>query len=186
VAAPGAAYGPAKQWPVTGFRAVADWWQKQTGGRVMVVGAAADREAADAVAGREERVLNLAGRTTLAELMALLRRATCVVANDSGVMHLAAGLGVPGVGLFGCTDPVATGPLGGRWIVLSRPLDCAPCFRRVCRRTGDQCEGLRLIAVAEVCTALGAIAAAPAAWVQEWTDSHPPPRAQRTLGESAP
>ena len=152
--APGAAYGPAKQWPSTSFRAVVDWWLAHRNGRVLVVGAAADGASAGAVATGDPRGVTVAGRTTLAELMALLRRVSCVVANDSGVMHLAAGLGVPGVGVFGCTDPIAKGPLGGHWRVLQRPLDCAPCYRRVCPRSGDHCLGLWQISVAEVCDVL--------------------------------
>ena len=86
--------------------------------------------------------------------MAALRACACVVANDSGVMHLAAGLGVPGVALFGSTDPVATGPLGAPWVPVTGGRDCSPCFHRRCRFTGADCLGLRSIPTARVCAAV--------------------------------
>ena len=58
--------------------------------------------------------VNWCGQTDLVELAALLGECRVVVSNDSGGMHLAAGLGVPVVGIFGMTDPVKTAPVGTR------------------------------------------------------------------------
>lgn len=153
ILAPGAAYGPAKQWPAGTFRQVADRWQKH-GGRVAAVGTAKEvqtcRDAIDGIDGS----LNLAGKTSLVELMAVLRQAACVVVNDSGVMHLAAAVGAPGVALFGSTDPVATGPVGGTWVVLMEKLECSPCFLRQCRITGGDCLGLLQLSAAYVSEAV--------------------------------
>jgi heptosyltransferase-2 len=53
--------------------------------------------------------------------------------NDSGGMHLAAACGLSGVGIFGSTSPVATGPLGsGKWVVVYSDLACSPCLKRQC------------------------------------------------------
>lgn len=81
------------------------------------------------------RVLNLAGRTTLRELMALLKSCRVVLTNDSGPMHLAAALGTPVVVPFGSTSPELTGPgLPGeaRHAVLRSAAPCSPCFLREC------------------------------------------------------
>ncbi|MBO4344336.1 MAG: glycosyltransferase family 9 protein, partial [Victivallales bacterium] len=76
--------------------------------------------------------VDLAGRTTMEELLAVLAASRAVVANDSGAMHLAAAVGTQGVAVFGSTDPVATGPIGAPWrLVVSSEL-CRPCLRRTC------------------------------------------------------
>lgn len=129
--APGAAYGPAKQWPMESFRELAAW-HHGCGGRVLLVGTGKEAAVAAAVAEAAPGAINLAGKTSLAELMAVLAAADAVVANDSGAMHLAAALGTPGVGIFGSTDPVGTGPLGAPWQLVLASVPCRPCFRREC------------------------------------------------------
>ena len=158
--APGAAYGPAKQWPVERFVAVARWWQGR-GGRVVVVGAAKERAAGEAIGSALPGVLNATGRTDLRQLMAVLSVAGLVVANDSGAMHLGAAVGCRGVAVFGSTDPVATGPIGGRWILLADPPDCAPCLQRTCARADSPYECLCRIEPAAVIAALEHLAALP-------------------------
>lgn len=131
--ASGAAYGAAKRWPSENFRVVARSWVRH-GGVVAVLGSASEREIGDEViAGLSERkAFNLCGRTGLAELMQLLKHSVLTVANDSGVMHLAAVLGTPGIAVFGPTDYTATGPINPHWRLLYEKMECSPCFRRVC------------------------------------------------------
>lgn len=160
--APGAAYGPAKQWPVERFVTVARWWQGR-GGRVAVVGTGKEREAGEAIRKALPEALNLAGQTNLRELMAVLTVCGLAVTNDSGAMHLGAALGCRGVAIFGSTDAVATGPIGGRWVLLADPPDCAPCLRRTCPRTDRPYDCLRRIEPAAVIGALEGLLALPAA-----------------------
>jgi len=148
--APGAAYGPAKQWDVGRFVEVARWWRRRNG-TVVIVGAEQERPVGRAIAEDVPDVLDLTGRTSLTELMWVLGKSRCVVANDSGAMHLAAALGTPGVAVFGSTDPVATGPLGAPWVIAHHRVACAPCFRRLCARTDSSYLCLRQVTVAEVC-----------------------------------
>lgn len=129
--APGAAFGPAKQWLPDHFLEVARWHGAQ-GGRVVLVGTAKERPVTAWLAERMPDALDLAGKTTLDELMAVLAAAKVVVANDSGVMHLSAAVGTSGVAIFGSTDPVATGPIGAPWHVIASTEKCRPCFRRTC------------------------------------------------------
>jgi ADP-heptose:LPS heptosyltransferase len=82
---------------------------------------------------------NLAGRTSLTALGALLRRACVMVTVDSGPMHLGAALGTPLVALFGPTAPARTGPYGrGPRRVLQEALPSVPCLSRRCRIPDDR------------------------------------------------
>jgi len=112
---PGANYGPAKRWPAERFAAVGRQLVALQGCRVLVLGGKADKPICDEVAaGIGAHADNLAGETDLMELAGVLSLCRAVVANDSGGMHLAAGLGVGVVGIFGLTDPGKTAPIGGR------------------------------------------------------------------------
>jgi heptosyltransferase-1 len=77
--------------------------------------------------------IDLTGRTTLKQLMQLIKGASFVVTNDSGPMHLAAAYGVPVFAIFGPTDENLTGPYGQLHNVLRAKISCAPCFRRSCK-----------------------------------------------------
>ncbi|MBP1582349.1 MAG: lipopolysaccharide heptosyltransferase II [Victivallales bacterium] len=135
--APGAAFGPAKQWPAAYFADVARELARQ-GQRIVILGTANDRETAALIGQQGPSALDLTGRTSLAELMSVLASVQRVLANDSGTMHLAAALGTPGVAVFGSTDPLATGPLGGRWLLRISEASCRPCFRRTCPLAGPE------------------------------------------------
>ncbi len=130
--APGAAYGAAKRWGADRFAAVAGAIAAETGGPILVLGSAAERHEAEVVAraGRGSAA-NLAGQTTLPVFAALLARARLLLSNDSGAMHVAAAVDVPAVGVFGPTEPRATGPLG-RAAIVRHQVPCSPCRYRVC------------------------------------------------------
>ncbi|HKQ19422.1 MAG TPA: glycosyltransferase family 9 protein, partial [Candidatus Eisenbacteria bacterium] len=103
---------------------------------LVVVGAAEDRAVAASVAKSAAAagaiVADMTGGTDLAELVGILAAADAVVSNDSGVMHLAAALGRPTVGIFGSTSPVWTSP-AAPWVAnLYAAYPCSPCFRRTC------------------------------------------------------
>jgi heptosyltransferase II len=138
--APGAAYGTAKQWPPGHVAQVAARWITERQGMAVLVGAAADRPAADEVARAVRarvpadaggRLVDLTAGTTLAALTGVLARATRVLANDSGAMHLAAAVGTPVVTVFGPTNEHATSPLGVHTI-LTTDVWCRPCLLREC------------------------------------------------------
>lgn len=128
---PGAAFGPAKRWPVGHFAEVAATCIGE-GRAVWLFGSAEERPLCDDIAGCVPESVNLAGRTDLATAIDLLSAADCVVANDSGLMHVAAALGRPVIALFGSTSPDFTPPLGERAVVLREPQPCSPCFQRTC------------------------------------------------------
>ncbi|MBT8118481.1 MAG: lipopolysaccharide heptosyltransferase II [Gammaproteobacteria bacterium] len=129
---PGAEYGPAKQWPVEYYKKLAgkllqDGWQ------VWVLGSDKDKAAGDMIAADND-VHNLCGRTQLVEAIDLLACARSVVSNDSGLMHVAAAVGVDINVIYGSSTPEYTPPLTSdehKYIYYLR-LDCSPCFERVC------------------------------------------------------
>lgn len=129
---PGAEYGSAKRWPARHFAVLAKTYRTQ-GWQVWLMGGPRDQDAAAAIqALSDEACLDLTGRTTLLEAVDLLGLATAVVSNDSGLMHVAAALGLPLVAVFGSSDPKHTPPLDKRAIALSLELSCSPCFARTC------------------------------------------------------
>lgn len=140
VLAPGAAYGAAKRWPSEDFRAVARWHLDHCGIAVIVGGKEEKRIGDEVMQGLPaNRIFNLCGQTDLADLYHLLKSAQACVANDSGIMHLAAALGTRGVAVFGPTDYCATGPVTDRWELVFEKECCAPCFHRVCPKGNPVC-----------------------------------------------
>ena len=134
---PSAAYGPAKCWPRERFAAVIRIVGERFPDTVwLVFGSSADREVGEQLAGAGAKaVLNLAGRTSLRQLMALLRACRVLLTNDSGPMHVAAALGTPVVAPFGSTSIELTGPGvpgDARHHLFQARVACAPCFRRTC------------------------------------------------------
>ncbi|MFT5472829.1 MAG: heptosyltransferase-2 [Candidatus Promineifilaceae bacterium] len=117
---PGAAYGDAKRWPVESFCEVAEALVEKTHGQILLLGTRNEAEACASIVTRlPNNALSLAGRTTIPELAAALDSCALAIANDSGGMHLAAGVRTPVVGIYGITDPAKTGPMGqGHQIVL--------------------------------------------------------------------
>lgn len=80
----------------------------------------------------ESRLIDLVGKTTLVELIALLKSAAVAVGPDSGPGHLAGAVGTPYVSLFGPTDPRLTAPYGSEHLVVKAAADCGPCYKRQC------------------------------------------------------
>lgn len=137
---PGAEYGPAKQWPARHYASLAKDKIDQ-GWQVWIFGSQKDNAVAEAINEHlqqqsqeqsQEQAINLCGRTELAEAIDLMSVSQAVVSNDSGLMHMAAALAVPVVGVYGSSDPGFTPPLGDNSAMVSLKLDCSPCFKRAC------------------------------------------------------
>lgn len=136
---PCAEYGPAKRWLVGSFIAAARQIQLRTNCDWLIIGGKGDTKIAGNIESQirnpQSAIYNLAGQTSLRELMALLKLSCVLLTNDSGPMHVAAALGTPVVVPFGSTSPELTGPgLPGatRHRLLKSDAPCSPCFRRVC------------------------------------------------------
>jgi len=151
---PGAAYGSAKRWLPVRFAEVAGWFLRDTKGSVVIFGGRTEVEIAHEIervitAGQrrsEERdprsqgtLLNLAGKTSLREVISLISECDVFLSNDSGPMHIAYAVGTPLLALFGSTSPDLTGPLGEGNMVIRPDLPCSPCFERACNNDYMQC-----------------------------------------------
>lgn len=152
----GAEYGPAKRWPLGNFIKAA----KQIGARancaLVIFGGPRDTDlAADLekpLQPTSVEVRNVAGQTSLRELMALLSQCRVLLTNDTGPMHIAAALGTPVVVPFGSTSPELTGPglpddPAHRLILSDAP--CAPCFLRECPIDFRCMGGISVVEVAD-------------------------------------
>ena len=152
---PGAAYGPAKRWPAEHFAALARRCTS-AGAEVWIVGSAKETSIGEAICASQDPdgrgVVNLAGHTSLLEVVDLLSAANVVVSNDSGLLHVAAALDVPVVAVYGSTSPDFTPPLGSRTATVQRELGCRPCFQRECPLGHTDC--LQGLAPAEVFAAI--------------------------------
>jgi len=150
--APGATYGPAKQWPLESAAALCETLRSR-GTPVVVVGGAAEKPLGAALS--EHGARDLTGGTGLLDAVALFARCRAVVTNDSGALHLARAAGTPVVAIFGSTSPLWTGPEPEDGETLWLGLLCSPCFRRRCRFRGeDELRCLREIGVDAVLAAL--------------------------------
>ena len=137
-----------KQWPEDRF---AELMRRllDTGrvGRVVLVGAASEREQIPrllALAEADRRVLDLTGRTTLGQLMAVVERAELLVGNDSAAVHIATGLARPLVAIYGPTRVERVGPYGRAGDVLQR---VSAGDRLDHKRTGAGLELMRRVSV---------------------------------------
>ena len=143
VLCPGAEFGDSKQWPASHFADLADKalaadWQ------VVIVGSANDAAIATAIQQQtqpqwQRNCINLAGRTSLAQVIDVIASATAVVSNDSGLMHIAAALQRPLLALYGSTSADFTPPLADRVKLLASDIECRPCFQRTCPLGHKRC-----------------------------------------------
>ena len=92
---------------------------------VVILGGSIDQEVAETIC--RKGGLNLTGQTSLAETAAILQSATLLVTGDSGLLHLAAGLGTSTVSLFGPGRQLKWAPRGRNHLILNQNLDCSPC-----------------------------------------------------------
>ncbi|MCB1114078.1 MAG: lipopolysaccharide heptosyltransferase II [Chlamydiia bacterium] len=129
---PGAAYGSAKCWLPDRFHDTAKELLKDPKVWILFFGDQKGRPLTEEVSqDLGDRVINLAGKTTLRELVVYISCLNVLLSNDSGPMHIASALSVPVVALFGSTNDTKTGPIN-RSIVIHKHVECSPCYKREC------------------------------------------------------
>jgi lipopolysaccharide heptosyltransferase II len=129
----GASYGSAKCWPADRFAKALNDFLSHTDAKVILFGTAAETPVSSAIASELLCApIDLTGKTSIAELPALLSQCHLFLGNDSGVMHVAAAVGLPVVAVFGPTDPTGTSPVTPRASIVQQKPYCSPCFLRRC------------------------------------------------------
>ncbi|MDX1809435.1 MAG: lipopolysaccharide heptosyltransferase II [Sulfurospirillaceae bacterium] len=150
---PGATYGSAKRWYPEEFAKVAEHFAKDYD--IVIFGGPNEQEIANEVEKliSNAHVTNLAGKTSITELIEKIAGLNLFITNDSGPMHCAAAYKVPTVALFGPTIYTET----SQWenpngYLISHDLDCAPCMKRICPIKTHEC--MKSIKAQEVITLL--------------------------------
>ncbi|MDZ5458672.1 glycosyltransferase family 9 protein [Azohydromonas lata] len=130
---------PSRRWPVQRFAEVADRMARQ-GFTVVLTGSAGEVAlASELQAHMRQPSINLAGRTTLWTLGALVARARLLLCNDTGISHVAAALATPSVVVASGSEVSRWRPLGrGSHHVLWQAMECRPCHHVSCP-TGHAC-----------------------------------------------
>jgi heptosyltransferase-2 len=129
---PGAAYGSAKCWLPDRFQEVTRQLLENPNLYIIYFGDSAGASLVHEICkGMPDRVINLAAKTSLRELLALINSCSIFLTNDSGPMHIAAALKIPLLALFGSTSDVKTGPYGSG-LVIHKHVECSPCYKREC------------------------------------------------------
>jgi len=156
IVCPGAAYGPAKQWLAPNFAKVC-LKQLTLGKQVWFFGSSQELGIINEIisiikltapSSEQARVRCFAGKIKLLDTIDLMSQAQAVVANDSGLMHMAASVGTKVVALYGSSSPEFTPPLNAKAKILYKKVDCSPCFKRVCPYGHYKC--MHAISVDEV------------------------------------
>jgi len=127
---PGAEYGPAKCWPLTSFAELARLLG-DAGFAVWVLGSDKDAAAGEQICARSDAI-DCCGKTSLEDVIDLAALAQHAVSNDSGLMHIAAAVGVHVHAIYGSSSALFTPPLSRYKTIHTLNLDCSPCFKREC------------------------------------------------------
>jgi len=136
--------GQSKRWPIPYWATLIDRLIGEDGAQVVLTGAPGDLPLIEMVIRRmHKRPINLAGKTSLTQLAALLQRADLLISGDSGPMHIAGAVGTPLIAIHGPTDPALSGPVSPTATVLRSGIWCSPCYNAKdpadCRFSTTQC-----------------------------------------------
>jgi lipopolysaccharide heptosyltransferase I len=150
-AIPGARW-ESKCWPPEFFAKVINKiLEKSSECKFILIGSPDDAKIADKIMEltSNNNVISLVGKTSIAEMIEVIRRCKCILSNDSGPIHIAAALKKKVYGMFGPTDPDKTGPYGDIHQIFSRDLPCLKCLKRICPLGTNECHDLNIDEIAD-------------------------------------
>ncbi len=153
---PGASYGSAKRWYPEEFAKVASQLSNEYD--IIIFGGSGEKDIASDIESSlvgqgVNNYQNLAGNTTIPELINLISSLDLFITGDSGPMHVAAAFQVPTVAIFGPTKDEETSQwMNDKSIIVKKNLDCQPCMKRTCPLQHHNC--MKLIAAVEVLDAV--------------------------------
>ena len=146
---PFAAFGKAKEWPY--FQSLIKVLKdKCPDFSIVVFGGSNDRTESKELMEKlknYKKIYNFTGKLSLRESMCLISQSKLFISNDSGLMHVAANLSIPTIGIFGSTPYQRTLPLNKKSRYIIKKVDCSPCKYRECTKNH---ECMKAISVDEV------------------------------------
>ncbi len=153
-----AASCPSKIWPAERFAQTSDLLAQKYGFKILIIAGPKDTRLADNLINHmRSKAVNLAGKTSVAQLASLLKRCTLFLSNDSGPVHIASAVGTPVISIFGRNQaglsPRRWGPVGERDKILHKA-SCIECLAHNCQK---EFACLKAISVDDVVSAAGAI-----------------------------
>ncbi|MCM3873072.1 MAG: lipopolysaccharide heptosyltransferase II [Pyrinomonadaceae bacterium] len=130
---PGSINSRAKRWPTERYAALADSLIGELDAEVLLIGSPEELEVSQEVRQKmRNRPVMLTGKTSLAQVAAVLSLVDLLITNDTGPAHIASALGRPTLVIFGPTNPLTTRPFSTVAEIVRQPPDCAPCMLRDC------------------------------------------------------
>ncbi len=144
-----------RSWPTSYFSVLIDKIINQYGAYIILIGGKEDIDRVGKVMAlleNKEKVMNLAGKTNIPQLLALIEQVDMVISNDSGPLHFAVMMGTPSISFFGPESPVQYGPKGSIHTVIYKGYYCSPCLH-VYNEKNSKCKNnfcLKDISVNEV------------------------------------
>ena len=126
-------------WPKEHFAELCNHLTEEYAAKIIIVGGDAEVPVIEEMATlMHEKPIILAGKTTIRQTAAVIKRLKLFIANDGGPMHIAAAVKTPVIGIFGPTDPKIYAPYGEDCFVVKSSLPCIPCHKPHSERYG--CE----------------------------------------------
>jgi lipopolysaccharide heptosyltransferase I len=117
----------ANRWPAERFGELASRLDLPS----IIVSNQADAKIAEkVVAASDGKAISIAGRTSIMELVAVIKKSKFFISNDTGPMHIAAALKIPVFAIFGPANPIRTGPYGDIHTIIRKELPCSPCYAK--------------------------------------------------------
>lgn len=119
-----------KSWPVSRYAQLAKRLIDEYAANIMILGSADDRTQWESagLGGHTQKLTNLCGAVSFPESAAIIQQSDLFVGNDSSLLHLAEGFGIPAIGIFGSTSPAQILPSKHRTTAVRRELSCSPCY----------------------------------------------------------
>lgn len=129
----GATNSRAKRWPVENYATLATRLQNEFGAQLILLGDASEAATSQHIAAAAGgRVLDLVGKTSLADAVAILSVSDLLICNDMGLAHIAPAVGTRTLVIFGPTDPTTTRPFSPLAQIVRHEVECSPCMLRDC------------------------------------------------------
>lgn len=158
---------PTKRWPIESFSQLATLLRKKYQARIVLLGSGQNRSLTrEFLKVHREGVIDLVGKTSLGELVSVMKYLKVLVTPDSAPLHVATAMGTPVIALFGPTHPDRHLPPGSRVAMHWKQIQCAPCYSGVCKNA-DQFLCMKQISVNEVLASIARLCGSAVAEKEE-------------------